>query len=240
MLTTMTWSLRVPGAEISLPDEFARDGSELGKNGRARVRINPRQAWVTVIVLASIGFLNYVLLRLYSRRGLYYTAVLGGLVNSTATAAELCGLIDYDEGGSNSRAIGVILLTRIAMFVRNLAILFLLAPRAVATALWPLLVMIAFASLIVWLGRERDSGPTEGLKLPLPVSLGRVLRFGGIFLAIQILSSLAERDLGRYGFLMVSRIGGLVSSASTTASAALRRKPRGALSARSKLPRIGW
>jgi uncharacterized membrane protein (DUF4010 family) len=32
--------------------------------------LNPRQAWVTVIVLASIGFLNYVLLRLYSRRGL--------------------------------------------------------------------------------------------------------------------------------------------------------------------------
>jgi uncharacterized membrane protein (DUF4010 family) len=183
--------------------------------------LNPRQAWVTVIVLASIGFLNYVLLRLYSRRGLYYTAVLGGLVNSTATAAELCGLIDYDEGGSNSRAIGIILLTRIAMFVRNLAILFLFAPRAIATALWPLLVMIAFASLIVWLGRERDSGPSEGLKMPLPVSLGRVLRFGALFLGIQVLSTLAERHLGRYGFLMVSLIGGLVSSASTTASAAL-------------------
>lgn len=81
--------------------------------------------------------------------------------------------------------------------------------------------MIAFASLIVWLGRERDSGPSEGLKMPLPVSLGRVLRFGALFLAIQVLSSLAERHLGRYGFLMVSLIGGLVSSASTTASAAL-------------------
>src|SRR5919201_1863540 len=27
--------------------------------------INPRQAWVTVVVIAGIGFLNYVLLRLY-------------------------------------------------------------------------------------------------------------------------------------------------------------------------------
>jgi hypothetical protein len=54
--------------------------------------------------------------------------------------------------------------------VRNLAILFPFAPRAVATALWLLLVMIAFASLIVWLGRERDSGPSEGLKMPLPFS----------------------------------------------------------------------
>jgi len=79
--------------------------------------LNARQAWVTVIVLASIRFLNYVLLRLYIRRGLDYTAVREGLVNSTATAAELCGLIDYDEGCLNSRAIGIILLTRIAMFV---------------------------------------------------------------------------------------------------------------------------
>ncbi len=55
--------------------------------------INPREAWVTVVVLAGIGFTNYVLLRLYSTRGLYYTAVLGGLVNSTATVTEPCGLL---------------------------------------------------------------------------------------------------------------------------------------------------
>jgi hypothetical protein len=44
--------------------------------------INPRESWITVIVIAAIGFINYVLLRVYSDRGLLYTAVLGGLVNS--------------------------------------------------------------------------------------------------------------------------------------------------------------
>src|ERR1700679_983371 len=43
--------------------------------------INPRGAWIPVIFIAAIGFINYVLLRLYSNRGLLYTAVLGGLVN---------------------------------------------------------------------------------------------------------------------------------------------------------------
>jgi MgtC family/Domain of unknown function (DUF4010) len=51
--------------------------------------INPRESWITVIVIAAIGFINYVLPRIYSDRGLLYTAVLGGLVNSTATIAEL-------------------------------------------------------------------------------------------------------------------------------------------------------
>jgi uncharacterized membrane protein (DUF4010 family) len=44
---------------------------------------------VTVVVVACIGFVNYVLLRIYGRRGVTLTALLGGLVNSTAAAAEL-------------------------------------------------------------------------------------------------------------------------------------------------------
>jgi uncharacterized membrane protein (DUF4010 family) len=184
--------------------------------------INPREAWVTVVVLAGIGFINYVLLRLYSTRGLYYTAVLGGLVNSTATVTELCGCLQpRGDDAVMAKTVQVVLLTRIAMFIRNLAILFFFAPVAITSAFWPIVVMIAAAGVILW--RKRDTGKTSTpeLKLPLPVSLGHVLRFGLIFLAIQVFSTLAERHTGRFGFLIVSFLGGLVSSASTTASAAL-------------------
>ena len=46
---------------------------------------NPSDAWISVIAIAGIGFLNYVLLRIYSTRGLYLGAIFGGLVNSSAT-----------------------------------------------------------------------------------------------------------------------------------------------------------
>jgi hypothetical protein len=62
-----------------LPDHFV-DGWEL---------INPRQAWITVVVIASIGFVNYVLLKVYAAKGLYLSGFLGGFVNSSATAVEL-------------------------------------------------------------------------------------------------------------------------------------------------------
>ncbi|HXZ39727.1 MAG TPA: DUF4010 domain-containing protein [Terriglobales bacterium] len=183
--------------------------------------INPREAWVTVVVLAGIGFTNYVLLRLYSTRGLYYTAVLGGFVNSTATVTELCGLLHPSDDALLAKTVEVVLLTRIAMFVRNLAILFFFAPIAIASAFWPLVVMITAAGIILWRKRDPGKTPTPELKLPLPVSLRHVLRFGLIFLAIQVFSALAERHTGHFGFLIVSFLGGLVSSASTTASAAL-------------------
>src|SRR6202044_3146830 len=44
-----------------LPDRFI-DPWEL---------INPRQVWITVIVIAGIGFVNYVLLKIYGTRGMY-------------------------------------------------------------------------------------------------------------------------------------------------------------------------
>lgn len=68
--------------------------------------INPRESWITVIAIAAIGFVNYVLLRLYSNRGLIYTAVLGGLVSSTATIAELASSFPTPES-VNDRAVAL-------------------------------------------------------------------------------------------------------------------------------------
>src|SRR5690606_22116214 len=51
--------------------------------------IELREGWVTVIVISALGFLNYILLKVYGTRGLGITSLLGGLVNSTATVAEL-------------------------------------------------------------------------------------------------------------------------------------------------------
>jgi uncharacterized membrane protein (DUF4010 family) len=53
-----------------------------------------------------------------------------------------------------------------------------------------------------------------------PFSLASALKFGAIFLALQIATTLAERFLGEGGLYVLSAAGGIVSSASTVASAA--------------------
>jgi uncharacterized membrane protein (DUF4010 family) len=181
--------------------------------------INPQQFWMIVVVIAGIGFLNYVLLRLYGTRGVYYAAVLGGLVNSTATAAELSSQYRGREELAQ-QAIAVLLLTNIAMFLRNLVILAIFAPRAVGPAAWPLGTMAAATMLWIAAGRGSKQQASEPLKLTSPVSLMRVLKFGLVFLLLSCAGTLAERFLGSFGFLSISLLGGLVSSASTTAAAA--------------------
>ncbi len=134
--------------------------------------VNPRQAWTIVVVIAGIGFVNYCLLRLYRTRGQYYAALLGGLVNSTAAVTELSvSFIGRPE--LQQTAVAVLLLTNIAMFLRNVVILQIFAPSAVMTAIIPLGVMAAATVGLVWF-RRHQSVPTSQLRLSSPVSMKRV------------------------------------------------------------------
>jgi len=179
--------------------------------------LNPRQSWIIVIIIAALEFTNYVLLRLFSRRGLYYTAILGGLVNSTATVAELSRSVGEVMA---KMAITLILLTSVAMFLRNLIILAIFAPAAVPVAAWPLLAMTAGAVVFAWKRRSEGAEPIQSIQMSSPVSLRYVLKFGFLFVLMQVVGTIGTRFLGKYGFLVISLLGGAVSSASTTAAAA--------------------
>jgi uncharacterized membrane protein (DUF4010 family) len=178
----------------------------------------PREAWVTVLAVACIGFLNYVLLRVYGARGIVLAAILGGLVNSTATAAELSSTLP--AAGLVDATTVAVLLTSVAMFIRNLLLLAIFAPAAVRFAVAPLLAMSIVAGWFAWRSHSDADASEITLKLESPVSLAKVAKFAGLFIVIQVLGTAATKWLGNAGLLIVSLVGGAVSSASTTAAAA--------------------
>lgn len=179
---------------------------------------NPSDAWIAVIAIAGIGFVNYVLLRIYSTRGLYLGALFGGLVNSSATVAELGARVV--EAGLVAQTATLCLLTTIAMFARNLILATIFSPSSLSATLVPLLAMALVAGLWVRRDQRTDTAVGGTLTLASPISLGKVLRFGMLFIAIQIVGALLTKTFGNFGLLAVSVFGGLVSSASTTAAAA--------------------
>jgi uncharacterized membrane protein (DUF4010 family) len=179
---------------------------------------NPSDAWISVIAIAGIGFVNYVFLRIYSTRGLYLGALFGGLVNSSATVAELAARAQ--EAGMVARTTTLCLLTTIAMFARNLILATLFSPRSLGATLVPLLAMTLVAGLWIWRDHMIEDNVPGTLSLASPISLGKVLWFGTLFITIQIAGTLLTRSFGSYGMLATGVFGGLVSSASTTAAAA--------------------
>lgn len=188
--------------------------------------INPRTIWVTVVLVSLIGFTNYVLLRLYGARGVAYTGFLGGLVNSTATVAELANRIREGGEGVSAVAFRAIMLAKIAMFLRNGVILGVLAPTALVTGVLPVTLALATAVFLAWRG---PFGGSQGQDIPMeppevkvasPFSLRSALEFGLYYMGLTIVGGVAQRFLGSTGFYAVSFFGGLFSSSSTTATAA--------------------
>ncbi|HEY8794002.1 MAG TPA: MgtC/SapB family protein [Gemmatimonadaceae bacterium] len=208
--------------------------------------IDPRAAWVSVLLIAALGFVNYILLSLYGARGIEFTGFLGGLVNSTVTVTELATRVREGHGQLADAAYRGIVLATSAMLVRNGIILGLLAPDAFVSASGPYALMLAGAvAAALWDRRRRkarevptDDGEPGHASTPLtppvmtsPFSLASALKFGLIFLALQIAVTLAARFLGETGVYALSVGGGVLSSASTVASAA-NLSTAGSLSAR--------
>jgi len=182
--------------------------------------LQPREDWITVVVIACLGFLNYVLLRVYGSKGIYLTAVFGGLVNSTATVAELVST--FSGSDLVGLTVPVVLLTSVSMFVRNFVILAIFAPDAIRTAAIPLVAMSLVAAYWVFRDRHRGTDLEKEVSIDVgsPVSLKKVSTFALLFLVLQIVATLGQRWIGNAGFQIVSVLGGLFSSASTTAAAA--------------------
>jgi uncharacterized membrane protein (DUF4010 family) len=182
---------------------------------------NPSDAWISIIAIAGIGFINYVCLRIFSTGGLYLGAIFGGLVNSSATVAEVSSRAQ--SSNLTSKMTSLCLLTTIAMFVRNLIIATLFAPASLSATLIPLATMCLVAFLFIIRDKVLEGkapSDTAPLKLDSPISIKKVLGFGSLFIIIAIGGTLLNRFFGSYGLLATGVFGGLVSSASTTAAAA--------------------
>jgi uncharacterized membrane protein (DUF4010 family) len=184
--------------------------------------VEPRAAWFTVLLIAAIGFGNYVLWKLFGTRGIEFAGFLGGLVNSTVTVSELSLRVREMGDSMVDVAYRGVLLSVAAMAVRNALILGIFQPRALGVAAGSLGVMLAAS---VGLGFFAPRPPAQAseerpLALKSPFSLRSALKFGLIFLALQVVGTLAQSFFGRFGFYAVSVVGGLVSSASSVAAAA--------------------
>jgi uncharacterized membrane protein (DUF4010 family) len=214
-----------------------------------------RPAWIIVILIAALGFVNYVLLKLYGDRGLTITGLLGGLVNSTLVVTELATRSRKMSGQYAHATYQGIILASTAMLVRNIIILGIFAPAALLAVPMPFVLMLIGTIGLVFLpfrqsatthdadsasqhhgetsthgndtstARGRSSAhKTQKLAsfsgLASPFSITAALKFGVLFLTLQVIGTLALRLLGQSGLYAVSAVGGLVSSSSAVASVA--------------------
>lgn len=182
----------------------------------------PQEAWVTVILIAGVGFINYALLRVYGNRGVELAGFLGGLVNSTVTVNELITRLKESEGRLTHFVRQGVLGANAAMLLRNASLLGVLAFQVLARAWLAFGSMICFLAALTWLGSNRKEIPATDapVRLSSPFSLPSALKFGAILLVLQLGSVLAQHSLGDLGVYATALLGGLISSASAVGAVA--------------------
>ena len=201
--------------------------------------LNPRSVWLTVVIVSGLSFVNYVLLRQFGTRGIRYSAILGGLVNSAATVA-LLGQEVRDDATAVAEAPTDVVLSDLAMILRNCALVVIFSfPQGIQASISTLIVLVPMmlAAGIVALfdilgGRRSKQKPSHHLeqetpqqleqeapqkrRLESPLDLRSVLGFSMLFLSLTVISGLANRLFGTIGFLVIVVVGAVASAASSS------------------------
>ena len=176
-----------------------------------------------MILIAGIAFVNYILLRLLGPRGMEITAFFGGLINSRKVIVEFMLRSAHNSEALAPVVFRGIMLATSAMAVRNAIILATISHSREATylSLAPLGFMFLL-SVALWRLNPvvKDELGVQHLELDSPFSLSAALKFGLVFLVLNIIGALAERRFGSSSFYFVSLAGGLLSSGSSIASTA--------------------
>ena len=184
---------------------------------------NPYASWWMVVLIAGLGFAAYVAVRLTgTRHGLLITALLGGLVSSTAMTMTLARM--HEQRRLQPLLAAGLLATSALMFPRVALEVGLVNAELLPRLLPPLLVatlVYAGGALLYWRRASQEQAPASG-EPPLknPFELGPALRFAALLALILFLVEAGRRYLGDVGVYLVSLLSGLADVDAITLSLA--------------------
>lgn len=185
---------------------------------------NPYATWWMVVLIAGLGFAAYVAIRLVgSHHGLLITALLGGIVSSTAMTLTLARL--HARHDLHAALAAGLLATSALMFPRVLLEVAAINPALLGQLLWPLggagLVYAGGALYWWWRAGHAPAGAADA-EPPLknPFELGPALRFAALLALILLLVELGRRELGDTGVYLVALLSGLTDVDAITLSLA--------------------
>jgi uncharacterized membrane protein (DUF4010 family) len=183
---------------------------------------NPYATWWMVVLIAGLGFIAYASIRLLgTRHGLLVTALLGGLVSSTAMTLTLARL--HRQHGLPALLAAGLLAASALMFPRVLLEVGLLNPSLLTQVFWPLTVTgLCYAGGALWFWRQAEQPEQSRLQTPLknPFELGPALRFAALLVVILFLVEAGHRTLGDTGVYLVALLSGLADVDAITLSLA--------------------
>jgi uncharacterized membrane protein (DUF4010 family) len=178
-----------------------------------------------VVILLAISFANYLLVKKYKDRGVYFFGFFGGLANSEAAVSSVTDFyVSSERKGSGMISLSIIL-ANVAMVVRNGFLLIILDTsfRLIGLYLIPIVAIIVVSMIRIILEERSEDKTDEQMfdtKLVSPFEFGAAIRFAAIFAMVYLVQLFLTETFSDIGVIVAAIIGGFVSAGAVVASVA--------------------
>jgi uncharacterized membrane protein (DUF4010 family) len=176
--------------------------------------ITPYQVWLAVVVVSTLSYASYLVQRYVApRRGLLYSAALGGLYSSTATTVVLSRRAGTAEGGTHLLNAAITISTSV-MFLRILIVVAIFN-RELAVVLAPSLATLLAAGLLLsallyWRGTSNGTASGADVLPPSnPLEIQTALIFALLFIALSVAVGWARPEFGESSLFALAALAGV-------------------------------
>ena len=173
--------------------------------------LNPRTIGWLVLLIAGISYIGYFTMRIFgSRIGLLATAIVGGLVSSTAVTVAYGRMARKEKGNFALLGAGISLAAA-TMAVRLLIEVGVVNPDLLPWLTVPLslLAIVPLVASVIIATRVKQNPSSAQLKLNNPVELGAAFGFAVVLSILFVLVRAAQSWFGNTGIYALSAISGI-------------------------------
>ena len=190
---------------------------DYGPNGL----LNPFEIGSIVVIVSFLNFIGYFLVKFVgSRKGILLTAILGGLISSTAVAWNYAARSKEDPKLSKQYSAGIVIASAI-MFPRLALIAAIFNPAIAIELAIPitLLTLICLIPAFLFIKKDSEDADTK-IDLGNPLNMLNALSFTAIFIGILYAVHYGNEYFGESGLYYSSIIAGLADTTAITISMA--------------------
>ncbi|MDB4998284.1 MAG: hypothetical protein JWM74_5716 [Myxococcaceae bacterium] len=183
--------------------------------------LNPSKIGLMIALVAGVSFSGYVVARtIGSDRGMLVTALIGGLVSSTAVTLTFAGRAKQEPALASLCGVAI-LAGSTTMFARMLVVVGVVDPALLGGLLIPLGTMTLTGyvlSAVLYRRETKRPSSTAGVPLRNPFELKKAVQFGLLFGFVLFVAKAAQIYIGRDGLLASSALAGVADVDAITLS----------------------
>lgn len=173
--------------------------------------LNPAHIWQIVIMVSTIGFVGYFLMKkLGDKLGLWVSGLLGGLVSSTAVTIAV-GRIAEKDPAQGKNALQASILASSVMYIRIIVIIWFVNNSIIYLLWWKLALLSLTGLVLAFTIKHENPQPTEqsASTLQNPFEIKPAIIFAALFVFLTIVTVWVKNFLGNTGLLVLSAIVGV-------------------------------